>query len=994
MKRGLLSDQFMKFTVFAVMILSSYCFPVVSYTEQELEEPENVYYGIDNAGVILKNIDFQDVKVSGTWAKEAICQIGALDIIKGYGDRTFGRTNQLSKEQALAIILRAAGMEADAQLAAEELDNARENEMKKTYAPVMWSDGYLQLATDLGLISQQDLAGALGMNEGENAPKSSFVRGASAQRQDVAYWLALALGLEPFYGQQKIFNSFNDWTAADPHKVPYIEAVLRNNIMNGEEGGYFKPSGYITREQMAQVIKNAFPIIAQKLGYEIKVGTIEEIIKANDYINGTQTVTTTFNVRNSTGKLHELITRATDYGFEGYKNELKGNSVKRPDLDFIVYNGWIGNSSLLKEGDRIEYITSQDDRVRFVKVIANTGDTSYIVARIQKVDTANSTLTLSRIYDIDYPKEDVENLDFSFDKRGKDVNTTLVYSNKAEVIVDGKRVGVSGMPSGRDAVIAIRGNIVEAVKTIDLRLKEKGIVSGVVEDNNPQLGYITLLNEENNPGDNLRNFISIYNYLNPNNVTVIKNGKSTGIEAVEEGDSVFIKLDDQGNIEKISAVDNYTLKYGKVISKKPLSLSVKYDDGGYQLFEINENIPVILDGTAVGFNDLKDGDRVRMLINATGNSTELKQITIEGSEHFITNIYKGTVRSIDNIMGKLIVQNLEVLKNGKWLRTDQNGLKTVRLAEEGTIIKNNREIDIDSDKSLIMNCEAYIAVEKDYGGEEKAVLVTVKNNDDVEEPVIDDSISSNTSGNAGSFKLNKSYKNISIGNGTIIVKNSRLVSGNSIGAGEQAYVVANRDYNGDYYASVVEINERSDPDFFKIYRARISAVNEYKDFTVYSFSELSGQKWEFYNTPKTFRLTGNTQILDENGVVGQRNFTDMGDAGYKERTVYVVAKGPDAELISTVPYGNIKVKGEVYEIIGGNGEQGPAGIKLVNTKTYNNSDYIWEDSKDMSLNILANSIILKSNRIVKPSELEKGDNVRIIKKDTGITGDAYIIFAE
>ncbi|NLD48814.1 MAG: S-layer homology domain-containing protein, partial [Clostridiaceae bacterium] len=424
----------------------------------------------------------------------------------------------------MAIILRAAGMEAEAQIAAETLDNARAAGEKKTYAPGMWSDGYLQLAANLGLISQQDLAGALVINQEDDPPETNFHRGASAQRQDVAYWIALALGLEPIYGQQEIFNSFNDWTGAEPSKVPYIEAVLRNDIMNGEDKGYFKPTGYITREQMAQVIKNAFPLIAQKLGYEKNIGTIEEIHKANDYINGAQSVTTTFNVRNSNGKLHELITRTTDNGFEGYKNEMKGSSVKRPDLDFIVYNGWVGNSKLLKKGDRIEYITSQDDRVRFVKVISNTGDTTYIIARIDKVDTVNSTLKISRIYDIDYPRENVEDMDFSFDMRGKDVDTTLVYSNNAEVIVDGKRTDILGLIPVRDAVIAIRSNIAEAIKTIDLRLKEQGIVNGVVEDNNPQLGYITLLNEDNNLTDILKSPLKTYNYSNPKNITVLKNG--------------------------------------------------------------------------------------------------------------------------------------------------------------------------------------------------------------------------------------------------------------------------------------------------------------------------------------------------------------------------------------------------------------------------------------------------------------------------------------
>jgi len=55
---------------------------------------------------------------------------------------------------------------------------------------------------------------------------------------------------------------------------------------------------------------------------------------------------------------------------------------------------------------------------------------------------------------------------------------------------------------------------------------------------------------------------------------------------------------------------------------------------------------------------------------------------------------------------------------------------------------------------------------------------------------------------------------------------------------------------------------------------------------------------------------------------------------------------------------------------------------------------MWVDGKDMDINLLKNSIILKDNKIIKPSELKKGDSVRLIKKDDEQAGDAYIIFVE
>ena len=974
------------------------------------EAPEYTYYGIDNASVILKNIDFNDVKISNTWAREAICETAALDIVKGYGDKTFRRTNYITKEQAIALIYRAAGMEAQAQLAAEALDNVRALQDKKTYAPAMWSDGYLQLAANGGLISAQDLADAL-TSEPDTLTETSFYRGAFAQRQEVAYWLAQTLGFLPVYGQQKIFNSFNDWTLADPHKVPYIEAVLANNIMNGESEGYFRPTGYITREQMAQVIKNALPLIFPLLGYEKKIGTVEDIQISGGYPDGVKTVAKTYNVRNSNGKLHAIITNTVDNRFEGYKNERTGSTINEPDIDLIVYKGnWVGNRNLLKIGDRIEYTVDMNGRVIYVKVLSNVSDIVYIVARINKVNPDNLTLNVSKIFNIDYPNMDVESRNFSFDMSGENVDITFVYSNNAEVFIDGKRSDVESINPVIDAILAIRDNIVVGVKNVELRLKDKGVVSGIVEDNNPQLGYITLYNEKGmnaggQPQDSFEQ-LQTYNYLNPKDIGILKNGKKAGIEDVEGGDSVYLKLDDKGNIEVISAVDNYIVKFGKVISKRPLTLSVRYDDGTYQVLDANRDINVIFDRKVAGYEDLKDGDRVKLLLNITDSFTKLKQITIEGDEHFITSIYKGTVAGIDNISGKLILQNLEVLKNGKWVRTEQKGFTTMSVSEDNTMYSNSGRIDEQTANKFLKDNEAYIAVEKDYGGNERAVIVSFRNAKDSEAPVFDDSIASNSMGIKGEFSIEKEYKNLGYNEGTIIIKDSRLVSGNSIVEKDQAYIVANRSYdNGNYYASVVEINERSDPDFIRIYRGRISDINENSDFTVESFSELKGLEWEYYNTPKTFKINYDTRVLDDNGVVGQRDFTDYDDSDFVDRPVYILADGINAVLINTAPYGNINAKGEIIEIIGENivedtaeqeatGQEMMTEVKLVNARIYDIAAHMWVDSDDIILNILRNSIVLKNNKVAEPSELEKGDSIRVIKRDNTAAGDAYIIFAE
>ena len=325
----------------------------------------------------------------------------------------------------------------------------------------------------------------------------------------------------------------------------------------------------------------------------------------------------------------------------------------------------------------------------------------------------------------------------------------------------------------------------------------------------------------------------------------------------------------------------------------------------------------------------------------------------------------------------------------------------MELDSNSNFIYNDNNLNKDDVKKLFRDQEAYIAVQEDYGKKEKAIIISFRNSNDREAAIFDDSISKNTS---EGFMLNGEYQNIKYNKGTIIIKDNRLVSANSISEDDMAYVVANRGYqDGEYYAGIIAINDRFNPDFINIYRGRISSIDRNTSVTVESFSRLDGLNWDFYNTPKTFLITYDTKIIDDEGIIGQRNFLDFGDSSFKDRTVYILADGTDAMLINTAPYGDANIKGEIYEIMADNavnedgeeiGEGQPNAFTLINVKAYNTSSLKWEDEENININILNNSIILKNNDIGKPSDLKEGDRVRVLKSEDTNNEDGYIIFVE
>src|SRR5690606_1339648 len=111
-------------------------------------------------------------------------------------------------------------------------------------------------------------------------------------------------------------------------------------------------------------------------------------------------------------------------------------------------------------------------------------------------------------------------------------------------------------------LLTLENNMVTAMEKVNAGLfQEEGIISGILEENNPALGYITLYFPDGSGSSpdaaaGLSSFRT-YSWLRPEDVAVYKNGSTAALEDLKPGDSVFIKLDETGIVTKISGADNY-----------------------------------------------------------------------------------------------------------------------------------------------------------------------------------------------------------------------------------------------------------------------------------------------------------------------------------------------------------------------------------------------------------------------------------------------------
>jgi hypothetical protein len=957
--------KFIKICVCLLLVINT--FQITALAAENT--PENIYYGDMEAKVILENTNFKDVSNAGEnyWAKDAINEMAALSVIKGFGDKTFGIGASLTKVQTLALIYRAAGKEEEAQKQAEIIENQGIQGLQSTNAIESWANGYLQLAAQDGLITYNQLQDAFVSDQSMLDPETNFIKTDTAERQEVGVWLAKLFNLEPDYNQQILFNSFKDWQEADTANIPYLEAVLKEKIMNGAAEGYFYPGKGIKREEMAQVLKNASEYIYKEQGLFDKYGFIENITNETTQKLDETIETTNIDIRNNEGALDRIVVQ-TIYDINGNRIE-SDTRILEPFEKELLVQGFtkLGDSSLLKKGDKIKYVIDSDNIVRYVKQISSEEGVIFIRGEIDAID---------------YEEGKIEFID---EEKNKNI---YVVSNNVEVNINGNTKTFNDVFPKTPTVIALKNNIVVSIeiKEFDTMYDETEI-TGIVEDINPGLGYISLYEES---GKSSFNLLRIYNFDNPSLVEVLKDNKISTIYDIEQGDSAFIKLNEEGKVNEIAASTNYTVEYGTIITKNPSSIIVRFEDNSQKQLNISDNTIISKNGKIASYSSVSIGQKAKVTILETEDFTELKEIVIETERYNIEDIYKGYIYLYDKYNSTLIFSSIKKLENDDWVLTNNKGFFEAPIDDQTEIYISNKLSKSDLINDYYVDSEAYIAVAKEPGGINKAVLVVLRNEDD-EEKVYEDTIKVIYKG-SNQFRLNNNNEYLNYYEGSIIVKDGKLISGSNISINEDVYVIANRSYDdGEYYADIVKIEGTSVLDSVVICRGKIKNISEDSEFTLSSFSEFSGSKWEFNNTPKTFMLDRDTLFVNEAGIVNNRDFNEE---NYTGKIVNVVTRGSRAVLISEVPYGKYNFRGEVSLDYG---KKLTSELSLKNVTYYNDSTGDWDTAANMKVIIREDTIILKDGNLIEKEDILRNDTVRIIKSSnqTGTQDEeAMIIIVE
>ncbi|MGI6697462.1 MAG: S-layer homology domain-containing protein [Clostridia bacterium] len=197
------------------------------------EGADRVLTGKTTGAQLRANMDFTDIR--GHWAQGYILRMAAQSVIRGYGSRRFSPEGYVSRQEALAMLVRIMGREAEVQR------RAAAGGMPPSGGSIfdLWAREYIALAEEIGIV---------GIGTGGNYQEY-------ATREEVAVWFANAMRLQPVYGaeQQYLYN-LRDWQSIGLSNQPLVEAVLREGIMRGDNRGYFNPASRLRRSEIAVML--------------------------------------------------------------------------------------------------------------------------------------------------------------------------------------------------------------------------------------------------------------------------------------------------------------------------------------------------------------------------------------------------------------------------------------------------------------------------------------------------------------------------------------------------------------------------------------------------------------------------------------------------------------------------------------------------------------------------------------------------------------------
>ena len=806
---------------------------------------DTVYSGTPSGEALIKNGTYTDI-VGSPYAED-IMKMSVYSVVREYGANIYRPNQAASKQDILAALVRVIGRQEDAVRQGERLKAANPS-LSPVNAYLM---GHMEIAKASGIIRQSEIDAVSALTSAEKAQikaeadkikKSTFNSSswgtmtqarydqiikqltdeksfqkayrAPAVREEAALWIARALKFQPVTGEEiKNVYNYKDWYSIKTENLPYVEEILRRNIMAGKSGN-FQPRSNITRGEMAAIMSAVSEQSLEALGYKKGFGVVSEAAAAADFQLPTDTYTTKVVIETPASGAINISVRKKS-GFDDSSQEAVP----------VIKNGKIGNEGLIAEGDIVEYTLTGDNKVLLLHV-----------AKLKEIDG---------IFDLFDPRQNTVQMT---DKNNNSHNLKVMPDSVIKAQKEPVDIGRIEPGSAAKAIYA--GNM---LKSLVVEIPAE-VISGTEQA--VRILYADTLGRAIKVADQYENK---EHYELSDNAAIYINGDLQGIEAIGFDQDAVIRLLN-GKVYEVSIITGiqeedlyrdivFTARV-RDVSTKGITLIKDDDSGREELYTIDAYAPVIKNKNSVSTRVLRQGDRVKVYLN-TSNDRHITKLEVQGEGLLVEKVYKGDIKDVYYETGELILSNVYSYGYYGWVK--KGDYIKYKLSGDSTLYKSGIEVSREALKDNIGKT-LYAASRKNYGTEEIVKAVFKEGYEDTLNRGI-----TGVKWTTRQMSLSDG-RTVGFSDGSIIIKDGRLLDTAFLDNDSGAFIVQNKSASGMSTAPVISLGGFDALSNYKITKGYLYEIGE-DYYNIENSYVLSNNYWS-QGGEGIFMFSNETSIFD------------------------------------------------------------------------------------------------------------------------------------
>ncbi|NLB17268.1 MAG: S-layer homology domain-containing protein [Syntrophomonadaceae bacterium] len=327
--------------------------------------------------------------------------------------------------------------------------------------------------------------------------------------------------------------------------------------------------------------------------------------------------------------------------------------------------------------------------------------------------------------------------------------------------------------------------------------------------------------------------------------------------------------------------------YGKLYLKNNNELSIRDDNGKPYTYSLTSSTRYYINGLSASYYDLKTGDYLKLTLDSDRSIIRV-DVTQDYSGY---KVYLARIYDVNNVYGQIRFDQIYRYYDESMTK-EESGMISFNTANDFQAYSDNLNISIKELEKYRGDYAYFITARR--GDQEQVVKLSLR--DGTERRIIGQVNEINTSFNhlTVEFEPDRIYYD----SGTLVIRYNRLIDGDSIKAGEDVVVFAERANDGSVRAKLIMVNSPGTESRYTLHKGYLSKVISRSLFEVGSSYILRTNDWQGSSGRSQFYYDYQTRFLladnDTSERISDTQFYNLDEGDWIDRDVYVVADGDRA----------------------------------------------------------------------------------------------------